>query len=87
MTTNLGSTLTDITIISLFKTKYKNIHCGYKYLILGANKKKKEKKIFISFVVTIIGDFVKSIKKINFNKFSNYSFLIICGNIYKKDLN
>ena len=50
--------------------------------------KKKKKKIFISF-----GGYdhrrlcEKVLKKINFNKFSNYSFLIICGDdAYKKRL-
>ena len=49
---------------------------------------KKKKKIFISFGgYDHRGLCEKIIKKINFNKFINYSFLIICGdNIYKKKL-
>ena len=47
----MGSTLTDITINSLIKTKYKkkSIFYGYKYLILGKNKvvKKKKKNIYL----------------------------------------
>ncbi len=89
----LGSKLTNLTFNSLVSSKLEeaNILNGYKYLILNKNiknKKIRKNQIFISF-----GGFDKKklcqkmLQKIDFSKFNNYKFILVCGsNSYKQQL-
>ena len=87
-----GSKLTNLTFNSLVSSKLEeaNILNGYKYLILNKNiknKKIKKNQIFISFGGFDKKTFKKDVTKIDFNKFNNYKFILVCGsNSYKRQL-